>query len=117
MVQKHKIAQTAEPMTEAEKSATWWHQHACGGGAMADYCCYGSVLSCWYAGEPAIAAMGMRVNSMTLMGDAEDNSAMFVRFPSKYAVLEGTWTTVDPHLQIPHRVWNQRCNCGRLQNR
>lgn len=98
---KHKIAQTAEPMTEAEKSATWWHQHACGGGAMADYCCYGSVLSCWYAGEPAIAAMGMRVNSMTLMGDAEDNSAMFVRFPSKYAVLEGTWTTVDHTFKSP----------------
>ncbi len=98
---KHKIEQTAEPMTETEKASTWWHQHECGGGAMADYCCYGSVLSCWYAGEPAVSAMGMRVNSMTLMGDAEDNSAMFVRFPSVYAVLEGTWTTLDHTFKTP----------------
>lgn len=98
---KHKIEQTAEPMNESEKASTWWHQHTCGGGAMADYCCYGSILSCWYAGEPAISAMGMRVNSMTLMGDAEDNSAMLVRFPSVYAVVEGTWTTVNHTFKSP----------------
>lgn len=98
---KHKIAQTAEPMTEEEKTATWWHQTKCGGGAMADYCCYGSVVSCWYAGEDAVAAMGMRVNSMTTTGDAEDNSAMFVRFPSVYAVIEGTWTTINHTFKSP----------------
>lgn len=98
---KHKIEQTAEPMTETEKGSTWWHQSECGGGAMADYCCYGSVLSCWYAGQQAVAATGMRVNSMTLMGDAEDNSAMFVRFPSVYAVIEGTWTTVNHTFKTP----------------
>lgn len=98
---KHKIEQTAEPMSEVDKAATWWHQHACGGGAMADYCCYGSVLGAWYAGEDATAASGMRLNSLTLMGDAEDNSAMFVRFPSCYAVLEGTWTTVNHTFKSP----------------
>ena len=40
---KHKIAETAEPMTEEEKCSTWWHQTACGGGAMGDYCCYGAI--------------------------------------------------------------------------
>lgn len=98
---KHKIAETAESLTEEEKAATWWHQHHCGGGAMADYCCYGSVVSCWYAGQPAVSAIGMRINSITTTGDAEDNSAMIVRFPSVYAVLEGTWTTINHTFKSP----------------
>lgn len=68
---------------------------------MADYCCYGSVVSCWYAGQPAMSAMGMRINSITTTGDAEDNSAMIVRFPSVYAVLEGTWTTINHTFKSP----------------
>lgn len=98
---KHKIEQTAEPMSQADKAATWWHSHAAGGGAMADYCCYGAVLSAWYAGEAATLACGLRINSMTMLGDAEDNSAMLVRFPHCYAVLEGTWTTVDHTFKSP----------------
>lgn len=98
---KHKIAEIAEPMTEEEKASTWWHQHNCGGGAMADYCCYGSVVSCWYAGQAPVCAMGLRINSITLGGDAEDNSVMIVRFPSVYAVLEGTWTTINHTFKSP----------------
>lgn len=99
---KHKgVTETAAPMTEVEKTRTWWHQTACGGGAMADYCCYGSVLSYWYAGEAAVAATGMRINSITLMGDAEDNAAMIVRFPNCYAVVEGTWTTYQHTFESP----------------
>lgn len=98
---KHKIAETAEPLTEEEKTSTWWHQHHAGGGAMADYCCYGSVVSCWYAGQSAVSASGMCINSITTTGDAEDNSAMFVRFPSVYAVIEGTWTTMDHTFKSP----------------
>ena len=88
-------------MTEAEKCSTWWHQTACGGGAMADYCCYGSIVSYWMAGAPASAVMGMRVNSMHELADAEDNAAMLVRFPHCYAVLEGTWTTYDHTFKSP----------------
>lgn len=98
---KHKIAETSEPMTEAEKCSTWWHQHDCGGGAMADYCCYGSIVSYWMAGKPAVAAMGMRVNSVHALADAEDNAAMIVRYPDCYAVLEGTWTTYNHTFKSP----------------
>lgn len=99
---KHKgVSETAAPMTEDEKARTWWHQHACGGGAMADYCCYGSVLAYWYAGNCAVAATGMRINSITTMGDAEDNAAMIVRFPNCYAVIEGTWTTYNHTFKSP----------------
>lgn len=99
---KHKgINECASPMSEVEKARTWWHQTICGGGAMADYCCYGSILAYWYAGVPGVAATGMRINSITNMGDAEDNSAMIVRFPGCYAVLEGTWTTYSHTFRSP----------------
>jgi len=99
---KHRgVAETAAPMTETEKARTWWHQHACGGGAMADYCCYGGILAYWFVGESAVAATGMRVNSITTMGDAEDNAAMFVRFRNCYAVVEGTWTTYNHTFKSP----------------
>jgi len=99
---KHRgVTETAGPMTDVEKARTWWHQHACGGGAMADYCCYGGMLSYWFAGEEAQAVTGMRLNSATPMGDAEDNAAMIVRFPHRYAVIEGTWTTYDHTFQSP----------------
>ena len=98
---KHHIDETAEPMTEIEKCSTWWHQTAAGGGAMADYCCYGSIVSCWMAGKSAVAAMGMRINSIHALADAEDNAAMLVRFPDCYAVLEGTWTTYNHTFKSP----------------
>ena len=102
---KHKIAETSEPMTEAEKCSTWWHQHDCGGGAMADYCCYGSVVSYWMAGKPAVAAMGMRVNSIHALADAEDNAAMIVRYPDCYAVLEGTPSSLRSST-APRALWS-----------
>jgi predicted dehydrogenase len=95
------VSETAAPMSEVEKARTWWHQAVCGGGAMADYCCYGSMLACWYAGKPATAVSGMRINSITTMGDAEDNAAMMVRFPDLYAIIEGTWTTYDHTFKTP----------------
>ena len=98
---KHRIAETAEPMTEAEKCSTWWHQNTAGGGAMADYCCYGAMVSYWMIGKNAVAAMGMRSNSIHTLGDAEDNAAILVRYPSCYAVLEGTWTTYDHTFKSP----------------
>lgn len=99
---KHRgVEESAAPMTEIEKARTWWHQNSCGGGAMADYCCYGSMLSCLFVGEKAVAAAGMRLNSITTMGDAEDNAVMIVRFPRCYAVLEATWTTYDHTFKSP----------------
>jgi len=89
------VSDAAAPMTGPERGATWWHQDAAGGGAMLDYCCYGSMVSRWYIGEPAVAAMGMRANLDSQWGDADDNAAMIVRFPSTMALIEGSWTTWD----------------------
>lgn len=89
------ITETAAPMTEYEKAHTWWHQKAAGGGAMLDFCCYGCLVGRWMVGEQAQAAFGLQMNLASTWGDAEDNSAMIVRFPNAFAVLEGSWTTFN----------------------
>ena len=89
------VDETAEPMTGPERAATWWHQRATGGGAMLDYCCYGAMVTRWYIGEQATAAMGIRANLNSQWGNADDNAAMLVRFPSALGLLEGSWTTWD----------------------
>ena len=87
------VSETATPMTDAERGATWWHQTTTGGGAMLDFCCYGAMVSRWYIGEPAIAAVGMKANLDSHWGDADDNGTIIVRFPRAMALLEGSWTT------------------------
>lgn len=89
------VSETAVPMTGVERGATWWHQTATGGGAMLDYCCYGSMVARWYIGEPGVAAVGMRANLDSHWGDAEDNAAMIVRFPHAIGLFEASWTTRD----------------------
>ena len=88
------VAAEAVPLTGPERGATWWHQAAAGGGALIDYCCYGALLSRWYIGEQATAALGMRANLDSQWGDADDNAVVVVRFPTAMALLEGSWTTV-----------------------
>jgi predicted dehydrogenase len=87
------VEETSEDMTGTERGATWWHQTETGGGAMIDYCCYGALVSRWFIGEQATAAMGMRANLDSQWGDADDNAVVVVRFPSAIALLEGSWTT------------------------
>lgn len=89
------VAETAEMMTGPERAVTWWHQTATGGGAMIDYCCYGALVSRWYVGEGATAALGLRANLDSQWGDADDNAVILVRFPQALALLEGSWTTLD----------------------
>jgi len=89
------VSESAAEMTGAERGATWWHKKDTGGGAMLDYCCYGCMVSRWYIGEPAVAAVGMRANLDSHWGDADDNGAMIVRFPSAMGLFEGSWTTWD----------------------
>ena len=89
------VNEAAGPMSGVERGATWWHQQATGGGAMLDYCCYGSMVARWYIGEQALAAIGMRANLNSQWGDADDNAAMIVRFPGAMALFEGSWTTID----------------------
>jgi predicted dehydrogenase len=89
------VDRAAEPMTGAERGASWWHQVATGGGAMLDFCCYGAMISYYYIGEMATAAIGMKANLDSHWGEAEDNAAMLIRYPSAMALLEGSWTTKD----------------------
>jgi len=89
------VSETADQMTGPERGATWWHQSSTGGGAMLDYCCYGSMVSRWYIGELALAVIGMKANLDSHWGNAEDNAAIIVRFPGAMALFEGSWTTWD----------------------
>jgi predicted dehydrogenase len=89
------VSETAETMTGPERAVTWWHQTEAGGGAMVDYCCYGALISRWYIGEPATAALGLRANLDSSWGDADDNAVIVVRFPHAMALIEGSWTTLD----------------------
>ena len=59
---------------------------------MLDFCCYGAMACNFLAGQKAQGVMGMRINSMSPWGDADDNAAMIVRYPELMAVLEGSWT-------------------------
>ena len=89
------VSQEAAPLNGTELAATWWHHEATGGGAMLDYCCYGAMVSRWYVGEQALAAVGMKGNLNSHWGDADDNGAMIVRFPGAMGLFEGSWTTFD----------------------
>lgn len=87
------VSEESKAMSGVERGATWWHKQATGGGAMLDYCCYGSMLARWYVGEQAVAAVGLRGNLDSTWGDADDNGAMIVRFPKAMGLFEGSWTT------------------------
>lgn len=89
------VVNESEPLSGTVRGTTWWHQAGAGGGAMLDYCCYGSKISRWLVGEQATGVMGMRANLDSPWGDAEDNAAMLVRFPQAYTICEASWTTLD----------------------
>lgn len=93
---KHEgVQDEAAPLTPTELGATWWHYIAPGGGAMLDYCCYGAMVAYWFIGQMAVAAVGIRGNLNSPFGDADDNGAMVVRFPSAMGLFEASWTTWD----------------------
>lgn len=97
-----------QQISDAEKGAEWWHQSAPGGGALLDYCCYGACQSRWFIGEPAVAAFGLTANLNSPYGDAEDNAVITVRFPKALALLEGSWTTVNPGVPTGPIVYGTR---------
>jgi len=91
-VRHPRVEETSDSTTPLEKAGTWWHNEATAGGAMLDFCCYGAMACNWLIGERAQAAMGMRCNTNSQWGSADDNAAMLVRYPNCLAVLEGSWT-------------------------
>jgi predicted dehydrogenase len=52
------------------------------------------MVSRWYFGRQATAALGLRANLDSHWGDADDNGVIVVRFPDGIALLEGSWTTM-----------------------
>ncbi len=92
-VRHPKVEETSDLTTGVQKAQTWWHTASIGGGAMLDFCCYGAMACNFLVRQKAVAVTGMRLNSMSQWGDADDNAAMIVRYPDAMAVLEGSWTT------------------------
>ena len=92
-------------LSEKERGAEWWHQKAPGGGALLDYCCYGANLSRWIIGESPEAVIGLTGNFASSYGDAEDNAALLVRYPSAMTILESTWSCVNHGVSSRHLVY------------
>jgi predicted dehydrogenase len=90
------VRERVTPLTDDEKAATWWYDAALGGGAYLDYCCYGAALACWFFGRPPGFASALRVNLASPYGTADDNGILVLQFDGGLAVLEGTWSSVDP---------------------
>lgn len=97
---RHQGAASAkEVLNGRERASSWWHQNDTGGGALIDFCCYGAMLSRWFIGEQALAAMAMKANLDSHWGEADDNGFMLVRYPGAVGLFEGSWTTV--HHGVP----------------
>ena len=90
----HPGSTTIGLVSDDEKADEWWHQAEAGGGALLDYCCYGACLAAWLFPEPPTSVQCLKTNLYSRYGDAEDNAAMLIRFPSAMAILEASWTTV-----------------------
>jgi predicted dehydrogenase len=64
-----------------------------GGGALVDYCGYGSILARSVLGRPAaVTAVAAHLRKPGL--DTEDNAVVILRYPRAIAVLEGSWTQI-----------------------
>ena len=97
---KHRgVPDFAEEMPDVEKSQLWWFQSQWGGGAMLDFCGYGCLATHWLIGRPALSAFGMKCNTSSKWGDAEDNAGMLVMYDDCFATIEGTWTA--PGVAVP----------------
>ncbi len=97
---KHRgVTENAEEMTDDERSKTWWHKLANGGGVFLDISCYGCLFSKWLLGDGEESAVSYGANLNTPFGDTEDNFAAIIKYTDKMSVIEGTWTT--PRAVIP----------------
>lgn len=67
--------------------------HLNGGGALMDYCCYGSVLSRVLLGLPT-SVIGMEANLCKKDLPVEDNAMLVLRYPDAMATSEASWTQI-----------------------
>ena len=92
-------------LSDREKGEEWWHREADGGGSLLDYCCYGACIARWILGESPQFVTGMTANFTSLWGDADDNAALIVRYPSAMVVLESTWNCVNHGVSSRHLIY------------
>ena len=78
----------------SEQFCAWLYDPARnGGGALVDYCGYGSILARTLLGRPAaVTAVAAHLRKEGL--PAEDNAVVVLRYPRALAVLEGSWTQI-----------------------
>ena len=64
-----------------------------GAGALADFACYGAVMSAYLLGEP-LQVLGARGNLTKDYPISDDNAVLVARYPNAIAVIEATWSQV-----------------------
>lgn len=70
-----------------------FNDHLNGGGALMDYCCYGSVLSRVLLGQPD-SVIGLEANLCKKDLPVEDNAMLVLRYPAAMATSEASWTQI-----------------------
>jgi predicted dehydrogenase len=67
--------------------------HRNGGGALVDYCGYGSLLAVSLLGKPqSVTAVAAHLRKEGL--ESEDNAIVILKYPRTLALLEGSWTHI-----------------------
>jgi len=64
-----------------------------GAGALADFACYGAVMSAYLLGEP-LQVVGTRGNLTKDYPISDDNAVLIARYPKAIAVIEATWSQI-----------------------
>jgi Predicted dehydrogenases and related proteins len=64
-----------------------------GAGALADFACYGAVMSAYLLGEPQ-QVLGVRGNLTKDYPISDDNAVLIARYPKAIAVIEATWSQI-----------------------
>ena len=69
-----------------------YNEKLSGGGAIADFCCYGAVLCRWLFGMPE-SVWCVRKNYTKDYVISDDHAVCVLKYPTMSAILEGTWAT------------------------
>ena len=76
---------------------SWWFDSKRGGGALLDYCCYGSILSTYFLDECPYEVFGHKRRFMMpdCAGDVEDYAQLTLQFKNTVGYAEGSWSTLS----------------------
>jgi len=74
---------------------SWWFDSKRGGGALLDYCCYGSILATYFLNECPYEVFGHKRRFMLpdTAGDVEDYAMLIMQFKDSVGYAEGSWST------------------------